>query len=113
MVTCKISPTLQPNSIYINGEVFVRKTGNEPVLALTSKEKEKIANLYDKISNLELELYNLSKYYSFNLAAINRRDNRDNAFLKLKSQIESYKNQIYEIRKNRYQKQKEELNYKY
>ncbi len=105
-VNYSFNSTFQAKPIYLKGKKLIPRTEyKEPILKLTKNDEKKINLLQNEIANLELEHLSLAEYYSHNAAAILRRDNYDNAFFKIKAQIDSLKNEIEDIKYNRHQEQ--------
>lgn len=85
------------NFIQFRGLVPIKKYKG-PILKLTDIEKQKIKNLQEQITQLELELYNLQKFYlSKKLPTKNINYFLDKEY-NIKCQIEDYNNQIRNIK---------------
>lgn len=104
------TPSFQSNSIIINGKKYIPLSEYKgPKLKLTSKEQSKINVLRQNITNLELEHLKLAESYQNNEDLMFKRDCQDNAFLILRSKIETLKNEIKKITTNRYKIQLEKM----
>jgi len=98
----------QSRSVIINGKKLTPLSEYKgPVLKLTKAEEKKVAELREKLTDAEVKYFKLAGIYSHNIEAMNKRDYKDNLFFDLRIRIENLKNEIEEIKQQRYKKQLE------